>query len=299
MDANQRKKVTDVPVPIASNACAVVVLFHPDKYFGLRLQAIRLQFSFIVLVDNTPGGAALFDMPPSVRVLRNGCNLGIAKALNQGVDLAIALGCEWVATFDQDSDLFPGYLANVLAISRRYVPRPVLIGCNYLRDGAVAPVHAAPAGITDAWSRPTLITSGTFMPARFAREIGGFRDDYFIDSVDHEFCLRARSYGAVVLMTVDPFMRHRMGIKGVGLFGFLCSMQHSPTRRYYMARNTLLTIRAYGVRHPLWTLRHIRRLLGEGVAIAFFESDKSSKFRAFARGLWHGLIGRSGPFEDS
>lgn len=29
----------------------------------------------------------------------------------------------------------------------------------------------------------------------FAKAIGGFRDDYFIDSVDHEFCLRAAKRG--------------------------------------------------------------------------------------------------------
>ncbi|MFT4047583.1 MAG: glycosyltransferase [Solimonas sp.] len=287
------------PVPTIARTCAVVVLFHPDADFGARLQAVLMQFPLVVLVDNTPGGAVLPDMPVSVQVLRNGRNLGIAAALNRGIDLAIDRGCEWVATFDQDSELLPGYLERVVAVAARRAPKPVLVGCNYRRDRGTAPVHAAPADATDAWPRRTLITSGTFMPARFAREIGGFREDYFIDSVDHEFCLRARRHGADVLLTVEPFMRHRMGKSGIDLFGVRISFQHPATRRYYLARNALLTIRGQGSRYPLWALRQIGRLAGEGFAIVFLESGKGPKLRAFARGLWHGLIGRSGPLEDA
>ncbi len=255
------------------------------------------QFSSIILVDNTPKGAALTNLPSSVQVLHNGSNLGIATALNKGIDLAIEKGHEWVATFDQDSEILPGYLESVVSISARRTPNPVLVGCNFLHDGNTKAAHRAPHQATDAWIRQTLITSGTFMPACFAREIGGFREDYFIDSVDHEFCLRAHCYGAEILMTVQPFMRHRMGSAGTSLFGLTLSLQHKATRRYYIARNTILTIRQYGTVYPFWATRQILRLFGEGFAIAFIESDKASKIFAFTRGLWHGLIGRSGPLE--
>lgn len=274
-----------------------MVLFHPDAAFGWRLQKILTQFSSVILVDNTPKGAALTNLPSSVQVLHNGRNLGIATALNKGIELAIEKGHEWVATFDQDSEILPGYLENVVSISARRAPAPVLVGCNYLHDGDGKVVHHAPHQATDAWVRQTLITSGTFMPACFAREIGGFREDYFIDSVDHEFCLRAHRHGAEILMTVQPFMRHRMGNAGTSLFGLTLSLQHQAVRRYYLARNTILTIRQYGAAYPFWAIRQIFRLIGEGFAIAFIESEKTSKFCAFTRGLWHGLIGRSGPLE--
>ncbi|SED44302.1 glycosyltransferase [Pseudomonas anguilliseptica] len=291
------KKKIKVPTPTNSGACAIVVLFHPDAAFGWRLHKILTQFSSVILVDNTPKGAALTNLPSSVRVLQNGRNLGIATALNKGIDLAIEKGYEWVATFDQDSEILPGYLENMVSISARQTPTPVLVGCNYLHDGDTKVVHRAPHKATEAWARQTLITSGTFMPACFAREIGGFREDYFIDSVDHEFCLRAHRHGAEILMTVQPFMRHRMGNAGACLFGLTLSLQHQATRRYYLARNTILTIRQYGTAYPCWATRQIFRLIGEGLAIAFIESDKTSKICAFTRGLWHGLIGRSGPLE--
>lgn len=289
---------TRVSSPLASGSCAIVVLFHPDVGFTTRLQAILAQFPFVILIDNTPhNGADLPNMPSSVKVLRNYCNLGIAAALNRGLALAVERGHEWVATFDQDSEILPGYLDRVIAVAAHHVPRPSLIGCNYLHETATTAGHGAPAQAAGERVRHTLITSGTFMPASFAHGIGGFREDYFIDSVDHEFCLRAHRNGAKVLMTVQPLMKHRMGKSAVKLLGFTLSLQHPAARRYYLARNTLLTLRAHGSTNLTWALRQIFRLVGEGISILFFESEKYLKISSFSRGLWHGIIGKSGSVE--
>lgn len=290
--ARSHLKGLSVPVPDVVRTCAIVVLFHPDAGFGERLRAICGQFPRVVLVDNTPEGATLAELPDTVRLLANGRNLGIATALNQGLACAQLDGCTWAASFDQDTDVGPDYLESVVAIAARYAPVPSLVGANYTdhEQGRVA--HLVPSGAGDVCSRLTLITSGTFMPVDFAVAIGGFRDDYFIDSVDHEFCLRAGCRGARVLLTSKPYMRHRMGNGGARL-GLRLSFQHPPVRRYYIARNTLLTARANALRHPAWAFRQAGRLVGEGVAIMVLEQDRSAKMRAFARGLWHGLIGRS------
>jgi len=282
------------PAPDASRSCAVVVLFHPDHGLRERLKQIFNQFAKVVLVDNTPGGSPSREWPDAAHVIRNDRNLGVAVALNQGIDFALANNFEWLATFDQDSELLSGYLEKVISVATRSSPCPVLVGCNYLNADRGRAAYAVSSDAVDVMSRPTLITSGTFMPAEFARGIGGFREDYFIDSVDHEFCLRARRYGAAILMTAQPYMRHRMGVAGVGI-GRTFSLQHSPLRRYYIVRNTLATVRKNAWRHPLWSLRQLGRLAAEGAAIVAFESGKGPKLRAYLRGLWHGIIGRSGP----
>lgn len=290
--AGSHLKGLSVPVPDVALTCAIVVLFHPDVGFGERLQAICGQFPRVVLVDNTPEGATLPELPDTVRLLANGLNLGIATALNQGLACAQRDGCTWAASFDQDTDVDPDYLESVIAIAARYAPVPSLVGANYTdgEQGRVA--HPMPASAGDACPRLTLITSGMLMPVDFTVAIGGFRDDYFIDSVDHEFCLRAGRQGARVLLTSKPYLRHRMGNGGARL-GLLLSFRHPPVRRYYIARNTLLTAKANALRHPAWALRQAGRLVGEGVAIMVLERGRSEKMRAFARGLWHGLIGRS------
>lgn len=68
----------------------------------------------------------------------------------------------------------------------------VLIGGNYWNTHAQRHfLHARRALLFR--ERKTLITSGMLIPLSLFGKIGMFREDYFIDSVDHEFCLRARA----------------------------------------------------------------------------------------------------------
>lgn len=291
-----RLNLIDIPPPKIARTCAIVVMFHPDSGFCQRLQKIWDQFPTTVVVDNTPGGALTGVLPDSVHVLRNEKNVGVATALNQGIAFAASKQCSWAASFDQDTELSPGYLEAVVAIVQGNGAEPVLVGANYINSGSDHVAHKPPAGAIDAWPRLTLITSGTFMPVQFVISIGGFRDDYFIDSVDHEFCLRARRHGARVLMTTLPYMHHQMGTAEARL-GMRLSLQHAPIRRYYIARNALATVHANAWKHPIWSLRQLGRLVGEAIAIIALEQQRAPKLRAFVKGLWHGLIGRSGAHE--
>jgi rhamnosyltransferase len=58
---------------------------------------------------------------------------------------------------------------------------------------------------------PTLITVGSLISvAAFAR-IGPFREDFFVDYADIEFCLRARRSGYHVVQGVAPTIEHAIG----------------------------------------------------------------------------------------
>jgi rhamnosyltransferase len=75
------------------------------------------------------------------------------------------------------------------------------------------------------------------------------------------------------------------------------SFDHPPTRKYFIARNTVVTITTYFRQEPIWCLLQIFRLTMDVGAILSFESQKLKKLRAFARGLYHGAIGKMGPIE--
>jgi rhamnosyltransferase len=282
-----------IPVPQSAQSCAIVVAYYPDADFPKRIEAICAQFPTIVVIDNTPEASALGALPSVVYVIRNERNLGVATALNQGLHWAANRQCTWAASFDQDTEIFPTYLNAVMEAAKKNGHDPVLVGANYTDCRLVQPSHLAQSNDERTVPRLTLISSGTYMPVLFALDIGGFRDDYFIDSVDHEFCLRAKRHGARVLMTIQPHMCHRMGLAAAG-WGIPLSWQHAPSRRYYIARNTLATIRANAWRHPLWSLRQIGRLTAECFAIITLEEQRMPKLRAFLQGLWHGFVGKSG-----
>ena len=286
--------------PKSCDTCAILVTFNPDAGFPERLRRLLSQFPGVFVIDNASSialDAMLRDAEGEGRIhlLRNRENLGIAKALNRGLEEASNAGFTWAVTFDQDTTIFENLLDALLEAAHVAGAGDVLVGANYFdmhRNRIARHVHGSGR---EPCPRKTLITSGMLLPIRFALRIGGFREDYFIDSVDHEFCLRAAANDARVLMTREPLMEHRIGQPGVGMRCTLAlSSNHPPMRKYYIARNTLLTVREYAWVHPAWALRQLSRLAAEMLSIACFESDRKPKIAAFTRGLRDGITNRGG-----
>ena len=281
--------------------CAVVVAYFPDEGFVARLQAVLPQVARVVVVDNTPresaapGLAGVLKGLAKVQLISNQSNLGIAAALNQGLNHALDAGFKWALTLDQDTQCFPDMVDTLLAVSKACAPAPAVIGGNYLDPRNKHP-EAEVAEPGAFLAQKTVITSGCLVDVHVALAIGGFREDYFIDQVDHEFCLRARAHGHQVVISRKPVMIHSVGESGgvrLPLLGVLPN--HPPVRKYYIARNTVVTVMAYWRREPGWCLRRLARLLLGLGGMAFLEKQGLTKVRAFAGGVADGLRGRMGP----
>lgn len=282
------------------NAAAVVVTYHPDSGIVSRLRAIASQFQRVIVVDNRSTDSELAplqflaDEESRLVLLKNPENLGIATALNQGCQQAVSEGIAWAATFDQDSVPSPNLLAQVAgewaADTQR--DRIGLIGVNY-RFPSGATIIPAGAALSAA---KAVITSGSLLNLEAWREAGAFREDFFIDEVDHEFSLRLRRRGWAVKMTRSVLMNHVQGSpRNRNLAGWrLTSSHHSAVRRYYMVRNRLLMARAYWGFDPVFVGLQLGRSLRELATVLLFEPDKANKLNAMARGLMDGLRGRTG-----
>ena len=61
-----------------------------------------------------------------VSLVLNPANLGVARALNLGVERARASGFAWVLLLDQDSDLDDGMLASLIEVRAAY-PEPARV----------------------------------------------------------------------------------------------------------------------------------------------------------------------------
>lgn len=279
--------------------CAIVVTYNPSDQLQHHIVRLVAQFPIVFVVDNgsTVDVAELLrgvHVGGRVHIHANTENLGIAKALNQGLDLAAKAGYFWAVTFDQDTSVSPTLLTSLQAAARECkASGDILVGANYIdlhRNRIAVRARGRKHALI---SRTTLISSGMLLPVAFALRIGGFCEEYFIDSVDHEFCLRASDNGARILMTREPLMEHRIGqFVPERRWTRWLSSNHPPIRKYYIARNTILTVRAYAARHPLWAIRQMLRLAAESVSIICFESDRKLKSAAFARGLRDGVAKR-------
>jgi rhamnosyltransferase len=293
-----------VTPPTLRNTCAVVVTYYPDEGFSDRLERTLSQFPLAIVVDNGSQPAAVREIlarSPNVLVVTNRSNLGVAAALNQGVNLALHKGFEWVVTLDQDTIPATDMLATLFDVYRKSGGGNVIIGGNYWDANRRHNfIRCADAG-GGFRERKTLITSGTLAPLSLFKAIGLFREDYFIDSVDHEFSLRARAHGFRILISCRPVMRHSIGahVENAGRLRQFMSFDHAPARKYFIARNIIATIKSYFFREPVWSTRQVVRLLSDFASILLFESDKKKKTTAFMVGIAHGIAGKMGPIEKT
>jgi len=291
---------------VARAVCAVLVTYHPDADFPARLARVVSQVGAAVVVDNgsseleldrlrqaTAGAAA-------TALVENPENLGIARALNIGVHHAQSRGHAWTLLLDQDTLVDSDLVEQLLAIQASVVAdRVAVIGARF-RDTSghtVEPIRLSAQG--NHWEEvESVITSGCLLSLRAYAAIGPFRDDFFIDYVDTEFCFRARAAGFRIIESRAPLMSHSVGAATFHtvLGSKTWTTNHSAERRYYIARNNTVMLREYaGLGRGHWLWKSITRTFRLTKRIALFETDKVSKIAAAWQGWRDALRGRMGP----
>lgn len=293
-----------------SDICAVVVTFFPQPDTADNLLALAPQVGRLLIIDNGSSPETFEPLEPVAReigatVLRLGSNIGIARALNIGLQHAREHGFHWLATFDQDSRAQPAMLAVMGQALADYPERE--------RVGLVAPTHVdrrAGMVMSDRYREAsgarwhvirTTMTSGNLVSVVAADQVGGFDDSLFIDYVDNEFCLRLRRRGFRILEATLAQLGHALGNLEVRDLGFVrTGITHQPAlRRYYMTRNRLLVWRQYWHLEPTWVLRDMRRFLTEAAGIVLFEKDARAKVRMMWRGIRDAARNVRGAFDAS
>ncbi|MGH8782883.1 glycosyltransferase family 2 protein [Paraburkholderia sp.] len=291
-------------------AGVVVVFYNPDVACVVRANRLAAMMHCVV-VDNSPSPrtAGEVGLSAAINYLPNGANLGIATAINQGVASLIHDGFDTAILFDQDSDpskqLLDG-LPRLLEDALRRHERVALIGPAYedSRLGDVAPFvrfgylklrRVPPAGVTPI-DVDFLISSGSCINLDAWREIGPMDDALFIDLVDLEWCVRARSKGFTVLGAPELRLAHELGGEPVRVFGRLYP-SHSPLRHYYHFRNAVALIKRSYV-PCTWKSTELVKFPFRLAIYGLFLQPRLGHLRMALTGIWHGLIGRMGALEQ-
>jgi rhamnosyltransferase len=281
----------------SQSVCAVVVTYNPGPSFVGNVEALAAQGAEIVLVDNGSGSETeehLHELETNLgyKVIRNRQNLGIAAALNMGVNYAMESGFDWISTFDQDSCVCEEFFWKMLETYRQapHSEKIALITPRYVDRETGIDLRLRRAG----GEILTTLTSGSMMPASAIRKLGLFEESLYIDAVDTEFCLRARRNGMLILQS-PAVLLHSLGHTTyhhfLGLhFG---TTNHSPGRHYYITRNRLRLLSRYATDWP-WFWREIRGMIFDDAKIMLVEPNKWGKFRAMAAGAGDALSGRFG-----
>lgn len=307
----------------ARGVVAVVVTYRPDlESTTALLEALVPQVASLVVVDNGSGRTTVEALRSTARalgahVLPMGANQGIAAAQNAGIDWARGEGAAFVLLSDQDSLPHPDMVERLLAgfdratadtIAGRRPPvaavGPVTVDAR--NEGAALLFSAQRWGPRRAElpdedgalvQAAFLIASGCLVSTDALAAVGPMNDAWFIDHIDLEWGLRARQAGYAVYGVVGAGLDHALGDRTQRIPGRERDVHiHSPERNYYMARNTVLLIRS-GLMSAWWRWGYAGWITKYSVFYVLAVPPRARRAALLARGLWHGVRGRTGPLE--
>lgn len=277
---------------------ATVVLFHPGKEVFENIRSFLEEVEFVLLIDNSEPSMEstfLFQFNASERskilLISNRENYGIAKALNQAAVYAIENKYQWLLTMDQDSSFEKGSLNRMKEF----------IATANETIGIVAPFHLTPKS-----SQPTFkeeitplritMTSGNLLSLEAYTKCGAFDEKLFIDSVDHEYCLRLRKNRYQIIRVNAAILYHALGdiVYHPFLFFQFKTTNHSPVRRYYIARNRLYVMFKYLSFDFKFFRREFNHYFKDFLRVLFLEEKKKEKLLAIVKGTLHFIVGRFG-----
>lgn len=291
----------------SGRTAAVIAAYSPPDALLEAVRQLGLQLDHIVVVDDgspeasTPVFARLAEL--GATVIHQGSNQGIAAALNAGIQTASEKWApDFFLTLDQDSLVNAQYveLAQRTYANARAAGLDVAFTCAASYSGHPVPTLPSQDGFLHAFDP---MQSGFMIPASTFDRIGTFDEGLFIDGVDSEFTMRARSAKLAVIVGAGCDIEHDLGQRRPGtLMGHpvrignlaLSYNYHSPTRVYYICRNGTILTRRYALTAPRWVARRLLEELKAHLLRFAFSPGKIPLLRAAAYGFLHGARGVSG-----
>lgn len=278
-----------------SEICAGIVTYHPDILrLEDNLRSVTEQVYKVYVVDNHSSNIdeirKLVSSVANAELLENGHNNGIAAALNQLCGRAEEDGCSWILTLDQDTvipvDMIETFKPYTIVPEIGIIcPEVYYEGCGYQlanREGTQN-VYAC-------------MTSAALTRIEAWYKVGGFREDYFIDFVDNEFCMKLTLNQYRILRVNACQISHQLGESGIKkILGLKVRYsKHSPLRIYYMARNNYEFIKEYSMHLSVFKEKvKMGYVLMQGI---LFSDNKKEAIKYARRGIRDAKKGITGKF---
>ena len=277
--------------------CAGIVSYNPsiDRLL-LSISSLQAQVSKIFIVDNDSQNIdeitqKLADYK-QVSVYRNNANLGIAYALNQMCSYAQREKYEWILTLDQDTICPRNLVSLMIPYTNREELGIICPAVNYEGWTCVAKKDISEEYVY------ACMTSASLTRLTYWSVVGGYRDDFFIDFVDNDYCMKLSLHGYKILRVYGCVINHQLGESGeINLFGIhrIRYSKHSPVRFYYMARNNYVFIKEYksNINVPKEYCK-LLFVISKGI---FFSDHKMNSLKLAYRGIKDGKKRKMGVFE--
>jgi len=266
---------------------AVTTTFFPDESLVYKnWKTISNEIEKYIVVNNSQ--EYLFKLLvdcDGLEIISNR-NVGVSGGLNIGIRRAIELGADFIILFDQDSSAQNGLIRQLLAIPG-VLQKQVIVAPNILDQITGAEIHSKffnlGKTINERYVQVSRTqTSGLLVPVVIFEKVGLFNENYFLDFVDTEWCLRAFSAGYRILIDKVSFLHHEFGEGEMKILWYTYKYG-KPFREYYGARDTLYLLSES--RGPVgFKLKLLARFFWSLFNILFLD-HKILRFSFFGRGI--------------
>jgi rhamnosyltransferase len=262
--------------------CGVVVLYNPSRDINIKISSYIDKIDKLFVIDNSCiDNSNLLLKDDRIVYIPNFENLGISKALNIAASIAFDEKYDWILTMDQDSCFEDDNLDKLINYSKE---------CDYSKVGIISPWHKTKANSAKPnkliEEKIEVMTSGNLVNLKAWKKVSGWKDWFFIDNVDIEFCMNLNVNQYKVIRLNSSELDHNLGdisIKKVLRRKFVCS-NHNYIRQYYMVRNLYYLKDMYYNYYPDYINYMIRGMRGRARNIIVWEKDKYRKIRNMIRG---------------
>ena len=287
---------------------AVITTFRPDDNFPERVARIQSQVGLTVIVDdgacreNVVRLQQWFGDNTGVHLHHNPVNQGIAASLNKGITIASQAGYNWVLTLDDDTVVAADMVETFIGWWSRLadeVDKPIGVMGMLARDPYHGQADSRRDGNRQGFvEKRHLVTSGCLMSLEAYRAIGPFREEFFIDWVDYDYCLRARQKGFRVIQLSQVGMIHPVGrVTEHRFWRFkVITSNHPPFRRYYWYRNSLILAKEYLFLDPLFSAALFSAQIVTFFLVLLCEENRKEKLRLIMHGIIDGWRNHLGKF---
>jgi rhamnosyltransferase len=272
---------------------AVIVFYKPDQTAMDNLKKIASQMDLVIVVCNSDGDINHLELDDNTNIifLKNLKNQGLGAALNQGALRAFSEGFSFLCTFDQDTTIFKNFrqklISSYLALSKKY--KVGILAPSYKIGNSSKKIYH---GIEEEFLITTAVQSGCLFTKECIDVCGKFREDFFIESIDTEFCLRAQNSGFKVGCCNMPIMEHGAGERLVKkIFSReIIVTNHSVDRLFLQYRNYTFTFKLYWLSNPAWAIKSFLSMIKKYIIVCWFEDQKKEKGKSILRGVYLGLL---------
>lgn len=269
---------------------AVIPIYYPNAIDTLEnIKQFIHDIDKLIIWDNTPSeerekyAINLSEYSGKVIYLTSGKNEGTAHAYNCAAEWMIVNDYDYLLLMDQDSkwEDFSAYKRSALTYIRT---KPNAIFTPKINDIT---------GGIEIEKVDSCISSGMLIPIGVYHLIGRFDEKLFVEGVDIDYCLRARSLNIEILrIKNNSLLRQTFGRMTYSRVLRFYTRNDSPERTYNIARNHILIIRKYWnllkryeIREWLWGY-----VIARFIKIILIEDNKLRKCSLIIRACFDGLL---------